>query len=385
MTSYATLITPKTESEVLAELIASLQTAGFSATSWQDGSVPRTLVQLQAVADADFRDIVVSIADGGLLAEADGDWLTLYCESAYGEDRQAAVNTRGACTLTNAATGIPRTIAAFEVWAGTSTGKRFVNITGGTLLPGGTLSLVFEAESPGIAWNVGNDTITTMHTAMAGVTITNPSPGGGASWITTAGAEEEADEAFRTRCQSKWPILGYGMTEEAYSFHAKAASTSTPVTRTLVVRSADWQVSVYVAGTNGAMSGADVVIVDGYLEPRVPLCVDVVAVSAINQNQAVDADLYLEAGYSWDVAALAGYAAMLARFAAHPIGDGTATSVLYRSQLIEDLMGIDGMMNVVLNTPTTDVTPTLYRVLRASPVTFDIYVGGVFAGHYPVV
>ena len=381
MTTLADLLTTRSSLEILEEIIEDLQNEGFQATTWQDGSVAHTLVRLMAEAESDLELSRYNIAKGGVLSLSEGAWLTLYAASAYGETRSAAVNTLGYCTLTNAATGVPRSIGPFEVWVGTADGYRFVNTTSGTLAVGGTLQLEFEAESPGVAWNVSNGTITTMHTALAGVTVNNPDPGSG-SWILRAGAEEESDTSLRTACQEKWPTLGYGMTKDAYSYHAKNASTSTPITRTLVVRSADWQVKVYLADSDGSVSPSDVAIVDSVLDARAPLCVDVIAVSTVNQDETVEASLYLSAGYDAATAAQAGQAALAVRFSTVPIGDGTADSVLYRAQLIEDLMGVTGMLNVVLTTPALDITPTLYRVLHLSSHLFHVYVGGIYIGDY---
>ena len=75
-------------------------------------------------------------------------------------------------------------------------GLKYRNITAGTIPAGGSLPLIFEAESPGAQYNVPNNTITVLNTPLNGVTINNPDPGSG-TWITSEGSDVETDERLK--------------------------------------------------------------------------------------------------------------------------------------------------------------------------------------------
>ncbi len=148
----------------------------FAQTAWQQYSWHRRILEIEAEAGSDVDELVAAIAAGGLLDTATGAWLDLLAASCYGETRNAAQYAIGTCVLTDAGLGGPYTIQAGERTAADSSGLvRFTNRTGGTLTAGGTLSLDFQAESPGLAWNLGESGITQLLDPLPGVTITNPS------------------------------------------------------------------------------------------------------------------------------------------------------------------------------------------------------------------
>ena len=87
--SYDELTTPPTEDEQLTTLLELATLAGFPATSWQPGSVPRTLLQIEATTLVELATLIASIGKGGLLDEAEGDWLDLLAESLFDEEKDA--------------------------------------------------------------------------------------------------------------------------------------------------------------------------------------------------------------------------------------------------------------------------------------------------------
>lgn len=148
----------------------------FGQTAWQQYSWHRRILELESEAGADVDQLIAEIASGGLLATATGAWLDLLAENVYAATRNAAIYSIGTCVLTDAGGGGPYVIQPGERTAADASGVvRFRNITGGTLLASGTLALDFAAESPGIAWNLGEGGITQLLDPLPGVTITNPS------------------------------------------------------------------------------------------------------------------------------------------------------------------------------------------------------------------
>jgi uncharacterized phage protein gp47/JayE len=341
--SLSDLIAAKSSDTLLAELLAALQLRGFPATDWQQGSVPRTLLEAYAEQLASFSTAQAAVAAGGFLDTATGAWLTLLAEQNFDVARKEALTTKGTVRLTAAGGSGPHTIAVGQLWVSTSSGKRFTNVEGGTLTLGGTLDLEFEAESPGSAFNVGSSTITTLITSLAGVTVNNPA----SPWITRAGTDEESDTSLRQRCRDRLPTIGTGATASAYRTWAQEASEEV---RRVLVSTDDGTglVSVVVAGDDGPVSGDALTDVEDYVADRKPLTdtVDVANATAV----PVDVTATLYGAATFETAALAAAEdAVAAVINGFEIG-GTA----FRAALIEALMSPEGVQNVVIATPSGD-------------------------------
>jgi phage-related baseplate assembly protein len=361
MTDLADLIETTTQEEELAELLTAADAEGFPVTSWQSGSVPRTVLELDAQVNSEVRGNVSDIAKGGFLDLGEGGWLTLLAKSIFNEERVAAVITRGDATLTCASNAGPYTIGLRSIWISTPGGLRFTNITGGTLATSGTLALSWEAEQAGSDYNVAANTLTRMVTPLAGVTVNNPS----ATWITQTGADEESDEDLRTRCRDKWAILGTGSSESAYAYWSRQADSEV---RRVVVRShddegvtTDGHVTIVLAGESGTVSSGARDAVEAYIEARREICAQLHYVAASVNTTTVTATMYVRAGYRAQAEADA--ETYLDALAAEIEIGGTQ----YRSAIIEALMTPAGMTNCVLFAPANDVVMSWDEIAAFTP------------------
>lgn len=347
---------------ILNDLFAfSLATPNFPVTSWREGDVARTLVEIDAQALSDLTSLVVAITQGGFLHQAAASWLTLLASEVYGLTRNAAVATRGTVRLTASAEAGPYLIAPGQLRAASTSGLRFqsANTTTVTLAKGGTLDVVFQAESAGAAYNVANGAITTMLTPLAGVTCNNPDPGTG-SWLTVAGVDEETDAALRSRCEARWPESGFGSPAASYDLWARTADAT--ITRTKVVASGTvaGRVDIYVGGASGAVAAGAVTAAQNYITPRAPLGVTPVVTGATATAVTVTATLYGKAQYQ--AAATAAASAYLADLiATTPIG-GT----IYKAAIFGALIRATGVENVTIAAPAADVTLTASQVATLS-------------------
>jgi hypothetical protein len=172
--SLEELTEPVSKDEQLTTLLELATLAGFPATAWNEGDVPRTLLEIEAETLSRLTVLVSLIAKGGLLDKAEDDWLTLLARSVFDVERLATVRTRGDAILACIPTAGPYTIAVGAMVASDASGKQFRNVTGGTLTAGGTLTLSWEAEVGGAAYNIPAGTLTILKTPLAGVTISNP-------------------------------------------------------------------------------------------------------------------------------------------------------------------------------------------------------------------
>jgi uncharacterized phage protein gp47/JayE len=342
--SLRDVLTPKSRDAILQELIDLLREKGFPITDWHSGGVGRTLLEVDAAALEDLYALVPAIAAGGYLATAQGPWLDLLVESAYGLQRYPATFARGRVVLTAASGFGPYTLEPGDLWLGTPDGLRYHNTTGGVLPMGGILEVEVQAESPGARYNVPAGAITVLHTPLPGVSVTNPP-----DWLLEAARDEETDEELRRRARLRWASLGTGATRAAYEFWALNAHPAVTKVRVLDDHPrGQGTVDVVIWGEGGI--GADVVdVVDAYIQERRPLTANVLVYSATPRTVDVEATVYVRAGYlSQAQAAAAEELAALQR--ATPIG-----GILYRSALIEALFARPYVVNVVLAQPTGDV------------------------------
>ncbi len=176
------LLGAMTKDEIMALLISALQGADFPTTDWSPVGMERALVEMEGIALEDLiANTIPTVAGGGLVDYAEGDWLTLLAKQLYNVDRFPATRTVGLELLTNDGAQA-YTIQPFDLTFLSDAGNRYVNTTGGALAPGGgTLVVTIQSESPndsanGLDYVDGSDTITQMVIGLAGVSATNPAP-----------------------------------------------------------------------------------------------------------------------------------------------------------------------------------------------------------------
>jgi hypothetical protein len=142
---------------------------------WNVGGVERTILELEAVHDADLIGAAVPAMIGSGFPEfAVRNWLSLGASQLFGISRGAPVVA--VQTMTLRAGSIGYTVIAGQLWFQGLTGNRWVNTTGGTLASSGSLVIQISAEGPGAAYNDPAGTIKTMLTPLIGVTAANEAP-----------------------------------------------------------------------------------------------------------------------------------------------------------------------------------------------------------------
>jgi phage-related baseplate assembly protein len=335
-------------------------------TAWQPGTVPLSLLETDAAVLEDYDRLIATIAAGGLVDYAQGAWLDLLAWNVYGLTRRPAVSTKGLVLLLDTAGAGPIEIAVGQLWLASGNGKRFVNSMAATLPKSSMALLEITAESPGIAYNVANDSITTMITALPGVVVTNPDFGSG-TWWTQAGNDQEGDESLRARCKTRWATLAVGATPDAYTFWARDASSV--VTRTKVSPSgAPGEVLVLVAGASGGVSPEVVGLVQADLAGRIPLTSTVTVSSAQAVPVRLEGTVNVLAGRAASAqaaaeTALAKYMASLPIGGVQLVGGGHGISL---EALVAAISGQPGVVDLALSLPTYDVPLTGNQVATLS-------------------
>jgi uncharacterized phage protein gp47/JayE len=358
--TLAQLLDPGTAQSAQADVLAFLAAANLPVTAWQDGSLPKTLTLAQGTAIANLKLLIQALARGGYVTSqpgvtgASGDWLDLVGQAKYGLTRNASAAAVITVVLSDPAGAGPYTITAGQLWVantaslGGQNPLRYNNVAGGTLPKAGTLSLSFQAEQPGAAYDVGDGTITTLLTSLPGVAVNNPTPGGATSSITTQGVSTESDLAYSMRCIGRWATLGTGSPAAAYDSWARTASAEVTRTKVAPDGAIAGQIDLSLAGPSGPVSGGAITAVSTAITPKVAFPATLNVVNASTTNVTVTAIVYVAQAYLASAQA-ACEAALLALFQSVPIG-GT----LYLTQIVDALQKQSGVRNVVLTAPGGD-------------------------------
>jgi phage-related baseplate assembly protein len=304
MLTLSEMFTPLDKDTVLASILDVAEVVGLPVSAWQSGSVVREILEVVAQKIADFTQTTSAIASGGLLDFAAGGWLTLLAISAFGQNRTPATFGTTTVNLTNIS-AVSYVIAAGDLhFLNSSTGKTYVNTTGGSLLlGGGTLTVTILADESGSSSNAVPGAINALVTPLLGVTMTNPT-----SLIAN---DEETDTALRIKCRASLAAASPNGPADAYNYFATAAvrssdGSSVGVTRTKVVQT-NGNVTVYIASAAGAVPGAfdnpatDLGAVHALIQSKcVPTGITESTVSATELPVLVAATIYLKHGSTLD-------------------------------------------------------------------------------------
>jgi uncharacterized phage protein gp47/JayE len=359
------LIVPVTKDQALTFMFDVLRAHGFPIASWQSGSLQRTM--FEAFAELASENILVAdaIARAGFNPLSSGGWLDLLSESHYDNERFAAVKTRGYVVLNDVAGTGPHVIGIDEVVVSDAEGRRYRNVTGGTLALNDIIQLEFEAEVAGADGNVDNNTIIVVVEGPPNVTCNNPDPGSDL-WITVEGSNEETDASLRERNATKWATLSVNGPAEAYVNWARNASPA--VTRVWVDDQnpqGPGTVDVYIAGVEGPVSGTVVTAVEDYINgvtdqvgrKGIGTILDVN--SAASHPIDITAQVYFNPAYLASEIENAVEAAIDTYFQNVPIG-GTKSfdedeGEFLLGGLYHALFSIPGIVNIILEEPLTNV------------------------------
>jgi len=209
-----------------------------------------------------------------------------------------------------------------------------------------SVQVVAEAELPGKAWNVGQDTITRMVTRVTGIhAVTN-----GVGFLIREGSDSESDAQLRERSISKWETLGLGGTRGAYRNWALSVPGVIAASVLDDFPFGPGTVGVVILGENGVPSAELINEVHQYIKARKPLTADVRILAP--DIQAIDIDLevirYADAARETvDISvreAVNNYSTRL------QLGEG-----LIIARMINEIMDVPGVYNLKVNTPERDI------------------------------
>jgi uncharacterized phage protein gp47/JayE len=352
MANLADLIATTTADAVEQAALAVLATAGFPTTSWGAASVPRRLIRAFAQGLADASVTIANIANGGYLDLAENDWLTLLCESVYSETRAAAAPTYGLFSYSAPAAGA--TLSAGTLRFVDAIGNQFANVSDTTITTGVAGTIAMRCETPGSAGNIATGSILYATSgAPAGVAFSNPAQAGTATWITTAGRDEESDADLRARCRAKWGTIGAGGTADAIVYWALATGAGSAPSVTRAVASADGAggVTVVLGSATGAPDPADFAAVAAVLELKRPLCSTLQVVAATARPIVVAGTVRVRS------AALAAAQAQAAATLQAIVANAPIGGTIRANALVAAIQGAQGVESCYLTSDASGAIP----------------------------
>jgi len=371
------LRTPLTRAQATQRILDELANLGFAATSWQSGGDARTLVEIGGFVWSDVSQYADTLSRAVFNSSSTGDLLTAFSDSHYDNQRVTAISAIHTCTLTDAASTGPHTIAigAMTVRDNTTNATTYKNTTGGTIPVGGALTGVsFQAETTGIVGNVAVAAIDAVVTGPAGVTVTNPDLGSGTS-ITTQGIDLEADSVLQTRNTTKWALLSQTRPSDAYVNMALVADTD--VARVSVDNTnprGAGTVDIYIARATAIATAADVATVQAYVDARRPVTADVLVIASAALSVAITGTVHVtealrDAAKEAEIEAAATAYVDTLKPGGEVLPGGVQGFVIF-SELIAAISAVDGVRRVSLTAPTADVALLATQIAQVSTVNF---------------
>lgn len=355
--SVTQLQTATTVDAALEFVLDVLESEGFPARSWQEGSVNRTFVEYLAQLMAASSQLSNAISAGGFNATSEGLALTLFSSSHYENDRDLGARARYDIQLTVASGSGP-----FSKGIGTVIVEdpvrliRYRNVNALTLTDTVPVEDVFEAELVGIAGNdPGVGDISSLISAMAGVTVTNLS-----ATPVLNGADAEGDAELKVRNSAKWSSLSEAGPKATYVRSALDADES--VTRVSVDDTnalGAGTVVVYIADATAGLGAPTTTTVLAYIEARKNLTATVTVEAAVGISIIVTyAITYDSTVYANDAAAKTAVELAINTYnSTFPVGgEGPAGAKVYPlGGLYQAANAVVGIVNVTLSVPSVDI------------------------------
>lgn len=357
--SLEQLRSPPTREAILQFFIEQLSALGFPASSWQTGSIQRTLLLVFSRVLSDVAELVKQLAEFAFNQLSSGAALTAFSRSAYDNIRNPAIKTRGPFRLTSTA-AIPYVLTPGQLLVTNPSGVQFSNVSGGTLTASGTLDVTFEALLAGSNGNIAPDSPLAFITPLAGVTVTNPGVPGG-SWFTIAGQDQESDANLRLRNRTKWATLAVETPKDGV---INIALNASPAVRKVAVNDQNPRgagtVDVYVSGDTTPIGSADLSLVQTKLAARffgdgnTRVKANAPPIVVLN----ITGTVYFDANFGAAVVRANVEAALRNLIAVTPLGGSSyapgPTNIVARSDIIAAIENAAGVRTFAMTLPTGD-------------------------------
>lgn len=367
MPSLSDLLSRPTVDELVGKFVNFLQLAGFPVASWHSGSMPKHFVETESRILNDLAASITNIAKAQFIRmskDVSRAWCELCAKEYFDVDVKPAIATQGVVRLVDAGGVGPITKAPGTFWiANADRTRRYSNLEAFTIPLSGSVSTPFQAETAGVAWNIGNGAMTELITAEPGVTVDNPGLDDTGTWITRVGVDREDLDALTQRCIDKWSTLGIAANDAGYRYWATTPPEGATegqialwaeVTRVRVYSPYAGGVRVVLAGPDGPVSAEALAEVGLHIDTKRPTGLwDINTTNATTVPVAIGGRLRVRASYPQASVLAAAQTGIAAYLRTLDIGGGPLARVS-REALIAAAM-VDGVLDIEDFTPAADV------------------------------
>lgn len=373
--SLATLLVQQTKEEIYEYALGVATALGLPVTSWRAGDPTRSLFQLEAELLEALESTVAGYISSGFLDYAEGQWLEVLAEQVFGVTVAPATYASTTVTLTNAGGGVYTIDVGDLTLKNTTSGATYRNTTGGTLSAGGTLDITVEAEEAGADFSAAAGEIDDLVTTLLGVTCINATA--------AIGTDKQSESTTRQQCRDKLDSLSPNGPSGAYTYVARNSELTgtTAVTRARAFgNSTTGVVSVYVAGSSGAVAAPDVALVEDAIATwATPLCITANVASAAAVTVDVTYELWIYQSVNKTTTEIEDEVedALGDMFASREIGGDiippATTGSLYKSLIESTIRGLyPEAFRVSVTTPAGDTALTNSQVAALGTVTATV-------------
>jgi uncharacterized phage protein gp47/JayE len=372
--TLAEALTAKTESEIEAEILDEAASRDLDVRGLGERSFPRGMVAIEARSHAKYQELRARLVANRLLDTAvDVEGVALVARGWYQLERAPATYAVHEVRLTDTGGVGPKAIRANERTFISASGQEF-RITQDVVVPAGGTSAPVQvrAEVAGAAGNVQANTITRWRNPIAGLTVSNPAIGSSGSSLVAAARDAEDKGSLIQRCRDRWGTQGRAGNDAAYRTWVTEAFTSagqvSPITRMRIRGDNPYgpgSIGVVLANASGPALPGEVSQVDTYLRERKALgSGPLVTVAATAESVPAAIVVYASGNPSAVTQAIARMDELEASL---PIG-----ATIYQAEILERVMGIDGVYNVRINAPLVDYQASPLAVIDFTPLTVTL-------------
>jgi hypothetical protein len=370
--------------EAKQDILDLLDSLHFAATAWQEGSVALACVEVGAEVWSQASKYAYFLKTYVLNATSSGDGLTRFSDSHYDNQRVKTTNAQRTIIMFCAVDEGPHVIGLSDLVIQDPTGHTFRNVEGlsvvypVTLSPGGTLTLLFEAEVGGSASNVGAGTVTTLATTLAGVTIYSDVP-------YRAGIDAESDTRLQVRNKTKWATLSQFelISDAVENIALNAAPGIIKVVGDFANPRGAGSFDVYIAAAAAVSGSGDVTAAQAAFNARVFGATTCVVYAAAATALTVSGTIYYDSRFTALQAQTAVEAALLTFIEATPIGGWNfapgPTNVVAKNDVEAAIKGAASngqpiVRTLTLSLPASDLTIPSHNVLTPGSYAGITYV-----------
>jgi hypothetical protein len=366
-TTLADLLIQEDQDSILDAALTLCRKVKLPVDSWQASDPTRATLTFEAEYLAKLDAFITGFAASGTLDAAAqaavSEWLIILAKEGFNVNVPSATFATTSVTFTNTEGGVFDFEPGDIVVKNAVSGATYTSTTGGILGSAGTatdvLTIDVSADQVGTAGNANAGDLSELVTTYLGVTCTNAAP--------AVGTDAPNASAIVQMCRDKTASLSACGPDDAYRYVALNSALTgilTPTRARVYGDSDTGQVTVYLAGSGGALSGGDVAAVTAAIKRwAAPLCITPTVSSANPVTVFVNYQIWIYESVGQDTAEIetAVDAMLTAVFALLPIGGNitppAATGFLYTSLILATIGATfpGKIFQVALTLPSADV------------------------------